>query len=391
MSRDFSVIELKEGIATIRVPLLEETGEHIDFLRSQAPVFFNPRMRFNRDIAVLALKIHSQELGKPVTACEPLCGCGVRGIRFALETNVNEVIIGDLSPSAIKLAEENAFLNGVQGKVHARLMDANFLLSLHSHPGGRFDYVDIDPYGAPVTYLDSAIRATKNHGMIALTATDLAPLCGRNPKASLRKYGGFPLQSNFCHEIALRIMVGAFGRQAAVHESEVKLLFSYYADHYIRVYATIHRGAKLADKALEKLGFIHFCPECLYREASKKNSSESCPNCSRVNIKTAGPLWLGELSSRAFCEKMISFYNSIEYEMDKRLPEFIYIVKNEIGYPPTYYLIDELCSFIGVKSMPTDIVTQRIKLAGYNVSRTHFDQRGIKTDASINELLEILK
>jgi tRNA G26 N,N-dimethylase Trm1 len=88
---------------------------------------------------------------------------------------------------------------------------------------------------------------------------------------------------------------------------------------------------------------------------------------------------------------MISSHNSIEYKMDKRLPEFINLIKNEIGYPPTYYLIDEICSFIGVKSLPTKIVFQKIKAAGYNVSRTHFNKRGIKTDMSINELIEFLK
>jgi tRNA G26 N,N-dimethylase Trm1 len=77
--------------------------------------------------------------------------------------------------------------------------------------------------------------------------------------------------------------------------------------------------------------------------------------------------------------------------MDNRILNLINTVKDEIEYPPTYYIIDELCSIIGSKSISTKIAIQRIKSAGYKVISTHFHNRGIKTKAHINDLLKALK
>ena len=76
--------------------------------------------------------------------------------------------------------------------------------------------------------------------------------------------------------------------------------------------------------------------------------------------------------------------------MDLRLPSLIERVKNEIDFPPTFYIIDEICSIIGVKSMPTNEVIKKIKSAGFKVITTHYNKRGIKTEASLDELLEVL-
>jgi tRNA (guanine26-N2/guanine27-N2)-dimethyltransferase len=389
MGLGFSLTTVNEGKATILIPLIEESDKHIDNLRSQAPVFYNPQMKLNRDTAVLALLVLEDKHERPLFVSEPMCGTGVRGIRFALETNISKVILGDISPSSIKLAEKNIVLNNVQDKVHTRLLDANLLLSLHCYPGGRFDYVDIDPFGPPTPFLDTSIRSIKDHGMIAITATDMAPLCGVNPNACLRKYGGWPIQASFCHEVALRLVTGAIIQRAAVHEIEATPNFSYYANHYVRLYTILRKGAKRADRKLKEMGYIHFCSTCLYRETGKNNKLELCPRCSN-KIKTAGPLWLGALADNKFCEKMISIQKEIHYGMDLRLPSLIENVKNEIDFPPTFYIIDELCSIIGVKSMPTNEVIKRIKSAGFKVITTHYNKRGIKTEASLHELLEVL-
>ncbi|MCW4012553.1 MAG: methyltransferase domain-containing protein, partial [Candidatus Bathyarchaeota archaeon] len=245
MSKGFPTKTITEGKAKLIVPELDvESGEPIQHLRSEAPVFYNPVMKTNRDTAVLMLRVYQKIKDQPVTVCEPMTGSGVRGIRLLLETHeIENMVLGDLSPSALRLARENAQLNNLVDNVNLRQLDANLLLSLHSYPRGRFDYVDIDPYGTPAPFIDQAIAATKNRGIIALTATDMAPLCGVNKRACLRKYGGMPLNGEFCHETALRLMTGAMVRQAAIYEYAATPLFSYYADHYIRAYYRIRKGA----------------------------------------------------------------------------------------------------------------------------------------------------
>jgi tRNA (guanine26-N2/guanine27-N2)-dimethyltransferase len=380
---------IQEGKARIVVPKLDETsGDPIQQLRSEAPVFYNPDMKTNRDTAVLMLRVHQEKTIHPVKICEPMAGCGVRGIRFLLETyKIEKVVLGDLNPSALQLTRENAKLNGLSDKIKIRALDANLLLSLHSYPQGRFDYVDIDPYGSPTTFIDASIMATKNHGIIALTATDMAPLCGVNKLACLRKYGGWPISGEFCHETALRLLAGAMIRRAALYEYSATPLFSYYDNHYIRSYYRIDRGAKRADQKLSKIGYIKYCLQCLLRKASMDNSKEKC-DCG-MNLMVGGPLWLGELSDLEYTKKMKDGISNLSYLKDTKAEKIIKLVDGEYGYPVGYFIIDSICKLVGVKSIGTEAAIEAILSCGYDVTRVHYNPRGIKTNATANDLVKV--
>ncbi len=42
----------------------------------------------------------------------------------------------------------------------------------------RFDVVDLDPYGSPATFLDGAVQSICDGGLLLVTCTDMAVLCG---------------------------------------------------------------------------------------------------------------------------------------------------------------------------------------------------------------------
>ena len=391
MSRGFPTKTITEGKAKLIVPQLDESsGEPIQHLRSEAPVFYNPVMKTNRDTAVLMLRAYQKQTDHPITICEPMTGSGVRGIRLLLETHeIDNIVLGDLSPSALRLTRENAKLNNLSDRVNLRELDANLLLSLHSYPRGRFDYVDIDPYGTPAPFIDQAIAATKNKGIIALTATDMAPLCGVNKHACLRKYGGMPLNGEFCHETALRLMTGAMVRQATIYEYAATPLFSYYADHSIRAYYRIRKGARRADEQLSQMGYIKYCPSCLHRETSENNMQTKC-ECGE-DMKIGGPLWLGELSDPEYVDVMIDDLENLPYLVGSKAEYIINLVQGEQGYPVGFFIIDSFCKQVGVKSIATDEALDAIKNSGYDVTRVHYDPRGFKTTATTSELLEVFK
>jgi len=386
---------IKEGQASIKVPEINlAEGEPFDHAISRAPVFYNPKMKLNRDTAVLALGVYQKRKSKPLSVCEPMCGTGVRGIRLALEVaEVDRVVLGDLNPSAIRLAEENAAINGVSHRVRARLMDADLLLSLHRFPSHRFDYVDIDPYGSPAQYLESALGAISNRGMIALTATDMAPLCGVNPRACLRKYGGLPLRTDYCHEVAVRLLIGTLVKNAAKLYIAVDPVFSFAADHYVRLYATLNLGARRADRCLGMMGFIQHCSHCLDRRIIYSIGSftdDECDVCgSRMRI--GGPMWLGDLAERSFCDDMIALSNETLLSSERRLMRLVELVHEESNMPPTFYNIDSSCSRLGIESLSSDRVISALKDAGFDAVRTHFDERGVRTSAPVVELENVLK
>lgn len=47
--------------------------------------------------------------------------------------------------------------------------------------------VDLDPYGSPSVFLDSAVQSAVDGGMLMCTATDMAVLCGGNGEVCYSK------------------------------------------------------------------------------------------------------------------------------------------------------------------------------------------------------------
>jgi len=378
----FDVVEVVEGAARILVP-------RVDRPTSRAPVFYNPVMSLNRDVAVAALQAYRRMLGRDVVVCEPMCGTGVRGVRFLLEVEgVEHVLMNDLNPRAVRLARVNLELNHVSDRADVENMDANTLLMLHSAPGRRFDYVDLDPFGCPTPYLDSCVRALKKGGMLAVTATDVAVLCGAHPEPCLRKYGAVTARTEYCHELAVRILLGAVASAAARHERAFRVLFSHSTDHYVRVYGILRGGARGADEAVSNLGYVLHCPECLWRTAVRGVAvplPAECPECGG-RLLMAGPLWVGRLWDEGFCRAMLSEAENMG--LPSRTVRLIRTVLEECGGPPTYYNVDRVCQLAGTSSLPIDLVVQRLRSMGYWASRTHFHPKGVRTDAPLRALKE---
>ncbi len=390
----FSSETVKEGEVKVLVPKLKDyVRQSSDYAPSKAPVFYNPVMELNRDIAILAIQAYQREVRKEISICEPLSSSGIRGVRFASEIHgIKTVVINDINERAVKLAEHNVELNNLQGRVTVEHKDANCLLSCHGGPRQRFDVVDLDPFGSPVPYLDSAIRAVQNNGLLAMTATDLAPLCGVHPKACIRKYGGKPLRTEYCHELAIRLLLGCAASSAAKHELGLRVLFSHSTDHYVRAYVQISCGARTADKSLKNLGYILHCFNCLHRETSSSllRRNDKCPECGfRMDI--SGPLWIGKILDRQFCELMIYENTQRALRNSARIANLLSLERNEADAPPTYYVTDKLSSKLSLAVPSINVIIKNLQSSGRSAIPTHFNSLGLKTVATALEVQEIIK
>lgn len=393
LSFDFPTETIVEGKAKVSVPKLKAFVKKVwEYAPSKAPVFYNPVMELNRDLAVLALQAFQKKIGKPLFVCEPLTGCGLRGIRFALEVEgVRKVVLNDISSEAVKLARFNVKQNRLTKKVTVKNMDANLLLAQHGAPHKRFDFIDLDPFGSPVPYLDSAVRALCDGGLLALTATDMAPLCGVHPKACLRKYGGKPLRTEYCHELAVRLLAGCLAIIAAKHDIGIEVLFSHCTDHYIRVYAIIHYGARKADKSLQNMGYVLHCFNCLHRETMKElfSAQKQCSQCG-FTLNYAGPLWLGKILDADFCVAMEKETEEKLFAQAKRIHKLLSHAREEANASATYFVVDKFCDKLGIPTPALDKVMNELEKAGFKASPTHFNSRGIRTNAPAKFLKEIL-
>jgi tRNA (guanine26-N2/guanine27-N2)-dimethyltransferase len=389
----FPTEKKNEGLADFLVPKCEAlAGEKWRFAPSRAPVFYNPAMELNRDLAVLALQTYQRILRREnLTVCEPLTGCGIRSIRFAMEVEgVQKVIANDINADACRLAKHNVEINGVN-EVSVENTDANFLLNQHTAPLTRFDYIDVDPFGSPTPYLDSTVRALRKGGLLALTATDMAPLCGVHWKAGLRKYGGKPLRTEYCHELAVRLLIGCLATTAAKHNFGITVLLSYSDSNYVRTYTLLKNGAKEADKSIQMMGYILHCFECFHRENFSKISSLDlrCPECG-FKMSLAGPLWLGELLDESFCTKMQCELEKKNLRLRKKLSKLLSLNISEAKATATYYVIDKLCDKFNLPIPAVSDVMAELKKMGFQASNTHFNTKAVKTNAPSKSIKDIL-
>lgn len=390
---DFPTETIREGGVRALVPRLEAFKKlPSDYAPSKAPVFYNPVMEMNRDMAVLALQAYQKTVNHEITVCEPLTGSGLRGIRIAAEVQgVKNVMMNDISEKAFKLASLNVRLNKLSKKSTVKHGDANLLLARHGAPHRRFDAIDIDPFGSPVRFLEPSIRALRDGGLIALTATDMAPLCGVHPRACVRKYGGRPLRTEYCHELAVRLLAGCLAATAAKHDIGVRVVFSHRAEHYVRIYATIEYGAKNADESLRNMGYLLHCFKCFHREQESKmfaaQRSATCNECgSRLNL--AGPLWLGRVFDTRFCELMED--QAKKRRMGQKTQKTLALISAEAEAPITYYVVDNLCDALNLPVPPVKKVVESLRREGFQASLTHFSSRGIRSNALASQIKEIV-
>ncbi len=383
---------VKEGKVQVLVPRLSAFRERpSDYAPSKAPVFYNPVMELNRDLAVLVTRVYQKQVDREISVCEPLTSSGIRGVRLATEVSNVRVTIGDINGHAFKLAKQNVALNMLENRVTVHHMDANCLLSCSSAPRRRFDIIDVDPFGSPVRYIDSAVRALRNKGVLALTATDLAPLCGVHVRACLRKYGGKPLRTEYCHELAIRLLVGCLAATSARQDIGIGVLFGHSTDHYIRVYAEAAYGAKRADESLKNLGFVWHCFNCLHRETAEKAfNPEKCPECGE-RMDYAGPLWLGNIGDRSFCESLRKENTRVAFRNSVRIDTLLSMAGYESEAPALHYVVDEFSSKLQIPEPSLSTIIKRLHDCGFEAGPTHFNSRGFRTNASALEIQELFK
>jgi len=379
-----------EGRTELEVPELSSFRAPAgDYVPSLTPVFYNPKMELCRDISVAAAQAVVGKLGK-ILACDPLAGVGVRGIRYAKEVNgVSKVVINDRSPLSYELILHNLKLNNVGDIAEASKGDANALLWANQ---GRFNFIDVDPFGSPAPFLDAACASMGRQGMLAITATDTAPLCGSGVRACLRKYGAQPLRTEYCKEIGVRILTGFAQRAAGKHELSLVPILSHATQHYFRLYMWAEKGTTKVDETLKNQGYISHCFRCGRRVATSGPVPRLPAVCScGERLSHAGPLWLGPLVKREFAENVVK---ELEHRSFKQVPREISLIARcaeEADGPPTFYEVNEVAR--RERRQPPKIVKviERLKTNGRFASRTHFSDTGFKTDASIEEIAEIFK
>jgi tRNA (guanine26-N2/guanine27-N2)-dimethyltransferase len=190
---------------------------------------------------------------------EGLSATGLRAVRYAKEiSGVREVVANDFSKAAVESIERNIAHNKVGDKVTASHGDAALVMYQNREPAAaRFDVVDLDPYGTAAPFLDAAVQAVQDGGLLAVTCTDLAVLCGNHSEACHAKYGSTSLRGKHCHEFALRIVLSCIETHANRYKRHIVPLLCVHMDFYVRLFVRVYTSANEVKKSASKQSIVY--------------------------------------------------------------------------------------------------------------------------------------
>ncbi len=352
---------IQEGEAKLDLIVPKKISADVD-------VFYNPVMKFNRDIAVLLLQSIEN---KNIQIADPLAGSGIRSIRFLKELpqeKIKSISINDYDNKCIANIKKNLKLNKITSKVSISNTEASkFLLE-----STGFDYIDIDPFGYPGPFLDSACKRISRNGILAVTATDTAALSGTFPSTCQRKYWSKPLRNDNMHEIGLRILARRVQLVAASFEKCLTPIFSHATEHYMRIYFRVEKSNSKIKKMFDQFGNLTFCSNCLAR------STKTPCECKKT-FDIAGELWLGQLWDEELASKMA------KQNKNEEIQKFLDIIAQESKIDVPYICdLHQIAKKYKIALTKKEDTIKKLKFA----SPTHISGTAIRTSSNIKEIVK---
>eukprot|EP00759_Apiculatamorpha_spiralis_P004084 PhF_6_TR12306/c0_g1_i1/m.19548/K00555/TRMT1, trm1; tRNA (guanine26-N2/guanine27-N2)-dimethyltransferase len=311
------------------------------------------------------------------------------------------------------------------------------------------DVVDLDPYGSASPFLDAAITCIEEGGMMCVTCTDAAVLCGKYPETSLAKYGSTALNSDYCHEMGIRVLLCFIERTANRHKKYIKPLLSLSINFYMRVFVQVFTQAAEVKLSIGRMSYVLQCTKCsayslqpvgIAKERKKRARKEDkqqqaasgedistmhqintifsppiparstnfsvhvgttsygghkeCP-CCQSSMWLAGPIYNQPIHDLSFVENCLTTLDASPTSQRvlgaaDRVRALLVAAIEEINDVPLYYSLPRACSSIKLSCPPLVEITSALGRLGYTCSQTHCTPDGLKTTAPIEVLYGVL-
>ena len=161
---------------------------------------------------------------------------------------------------------------------------------------GSFQWIDIDPFGSPVTFIDAALQALGRVGVLEVTATDTAALTGSSATSGMRRYGHKGIVDLYAHDDAIRVLLGTIATRAAQLDRAIEPILALFDGHHVRVSVLVRKSKQGADKTREQMGWRVRCDEIPYK-FTKQPTVEELP-------QSSGPMWIGPLWNNEICSRL---------------------------------------------------------------------------------------
>ena len=293
--------------------------------KSSGGVFYNPAMAGSRTRSVLLFG-HAMGEGMlgdgTVYALDGLTASGLRARRWlnelpcTISSRISATIV-DLEKEALEwaISSHKKFppsdgagdLRAFQGDLRTEVLSS-----------GRH-WIDIDPYGSPAPFIDSAMQSMARSGVMEISATDTAALTGSSKTALMRRYGARVRTDCLAHDSGMRVMLSNISRIAARHDRTIEPLLSIWDSHHLRVSFRVMKSVSSANILEERIGWRVFAP-CKEEVAASidcglnaESGGDLLPmHCmlplnfpvDRKDPRVSGPLWIGPTGDRGAMSSM---------------------------------------------------------------------------------------
>ncbi|KAL3372966.1 hypothetical protein AABB24_005138 [Solanum stoloniferum] len=361
------------------------------------------------DVQTRNLRRKDLEL-KPARVLEALSASGLRALRYAREVEgIGQVVALDNDKVSVESCRRNIRFNGsvACSKLESHLADARVYMLTHPK---EFDVVDLDPYGSPSVFLDSAVQSVVDGGILMCTATDLAVLCGGNGEVCYSKYGSYPLRGKYCHEMALRILLACIESHANRYKRYIVPVLSVHMDFYVRVFVRIYSSASAMRNTPLKLSYVYQCNGCdsfhlqpVGRTISKSNTlryhpgfgpaiSQDCSDCGK-KFNMGGPIWSAPIHDQEWVAAILADVKSMkeQYPAYDRICAMLTAVSEELPDIPLFLSLHNISATLKCTSPSAVMFRSAVINAGYRTSGTHVNPLGLKTDAPMHTIWDIMR
>jgi len=220
-----------------------------------------------------------------------------------------------------------------------------------------YQVIDLDPYGSAAPFLDAAVQALTDGGLLCVTCTDAGIFASPGYlEKTYSQYGGLPLKGPQSHEGGLRLILHAIATSAARYGIAIEPLLSLSIDFYARLFVRIRRSPAEVKLLAGKSTLVYNCDsgcgawstQFLAQTKEKKaQNGDTCyafslaqaPStdryCEHCGFKThlSGPMWGGPLHNPYFCQKILDMLPSLDKQIYGTIPRMegmLTLAMNEI-------------------------------------------------------------
>ncbi|OGM41286.1 hypothetical protein ABOM_009777 [Aspergillus bombycis] len=397
-----------------------------------------------------ASESHTGENTTPsFTILDALSATGLRALRYASEIQFATCIVAnDLSPSAIKSMKLNIEYNRLGKLIQPNTGDArtymyNALNTANTQTSGlhtgKFDVIDLDPYGTAAPFMDSAVQAVKDGGLLCVTCTDAGVWASNGyPEKSYALYGGVPTKGTHSHEGGLRLIIHALATSAAKYGLAIEPLLSLSIDFYARVFVRVHRSPAEVKLVSGNTMVVYNCdsgcgawstqpltqtkprldkkgnPFYHYGFAQGPMANTTCAHCG-MKTHIGGPMWAGPLHNPHFIRRIEGMLTTaLEEDLipndpirsansehalpktkDAELNEDLAIIPRmdpALREPyPFYFSLSALSKVLHTSTISSDAFRGAVRHLGYQCTRSHTKPNSIRTDAPWDVIWEIMR